>query len=77
MDHPTTRVLAVLELLQTRGSMSGAAMAENGWVSMDARCAGTFLLEEMGIPMTAERGRYGGYSLVAGFNLPPMMFTDD
>ena len=27
--------------------------------------------------MTAERGRHGYYSLVAGFKLPPMMFSDD
>src|SRR2546430_6136217 len=31
----------------------------------------------MGIPITAERGRYGGYALVPGFKLPPMMFNDD
>ena len=30
----------------------------------------------MGIPITAERGRHGAYSLVAGFKLPPMMFTE-
>jgi predicted DNA-binding transcriptional regulator YafY len=35
------------------------------------------VLEEIGIPITAERGRHGGYGLVAGFRLPPMMFTDD
>ncbi len=34
-------------------------------------------LEELGIPVTAERGRAGGYALIAGFKLPPMMFTED
>ena len=34
-------------------------------------------LEDMGVPVVAERGRDGGYSLVAGFKLPPMMFTDE
>jgi predicted DNA-binding transcriptional regulator YafY len=77
MYHPTTRVLAVLELLQTHGRMTGAAMAER--LAVDGRTLRRYigLLEEMGIPITAERGRYGGYSLVAGFKLPPMMFTDD
>ena len=28
MYHPTTRVLAILELLQARGEMSGAELAE-------------------------------------------------
>src|SRR6185437_15187267 len=31
---------------------------------------------ELGIPITTERGRHGAYMLVAGFKLPPMMFTD-
>jgi predicted DNA-binding transcriptional regulator YafY len=35
------------------------------------------MLEEMGIPITTEQGRYGGYRLVPGYKLPPMMFTDE
>ena len=34
-------------------------------------------LADLGIPVTAERGRYGGYRLAAGFKLPPLMLTDD
>jgi predicted DNA-binding transcriptional regulator YafY len=34
-------------------------------------------LAELGIPVTAERGRYGGYRLMPGYKLPPLMFTDD
>lgn len=77
MYHPTTRVLAVLELLQTHGRMSGADMA--GRLGVDGRTLRRYIaaLEEMGIPVTAERGRAGGYALIAGFKLPPMMFTDD
>lgn len=77
MYHPTTRVLAVLELLQTHGRMSGAEMSDR--LGVDARTLRRYIvtLEEIGIPITTERGRHGGYSLVAGFKLPPMMFTDD
>lgn len=77
MYHPTTRVLAVLELLQTHGRMSGADMARR--LEVDARTLRRYIvtLEEMGIPITTERGRHGGYALMAGFKLPPMMFTDD
>ncbi|HEY7885549.1 MAG TPA: YafY family protein, partial [Cellvibrionaceae bacterium] len=32
-------------------------------------------LESLGIPIATEPGRYGGYRLVAGFKLPPLMFT--
>jgi predicted DNA-binding transcriptional regulator YafY len=77
MDHPTTRVLAVLELLQAHGRMSGSELARR--LRVDPRTVRRYiaLLEEMGIPVTAERGRHGAYLLVAGFKLPPMMFSDD
>lgn len=76
-SHPTTRVLALLELLQTHGQISGAALSAK--LGVDGRTLRRYIvmLEKMGIPITAEMGRHGGYSLVAGFKLPPMMFTDD
>jgi len=76
MPHPTTRVLAVLELLQSRGRISGPELAQR--IDVDVRTLRRYiaLLEELGIPITTERGRYGAYMLVAGFKLPPMMFTD-
>jgi predicted DNA-binding transcriptional regulator YafY len=75
--QPTTRVLAVLELLQTHGRISGAEMATR--LGVDGRTLRRYIatLEEIGIPVTAERGRGGGYALIAGFKLPPMMFTED
>ncbi len=77
MAHPTTRVLAVLELLQSHGQISGAELARR--IAVDRRTLRRYIamLEEMGIPITTEQGRYGGYRLVAGFKLPPMMFTDE
>jgi predicted DNA-binding transcriptional regulator YafY len=77
MYHPTTRVLAVLELLQTHGRMSGADMAAR--LAVDGRTLRRYIvmLEQIGIPITSERGRHGGYALMPGFKLPPMMFTDD
>jgi predicted DNA-binding transcriptional regulator YafY len=76
MSHPTTRVLAVLELLQNHGLISGAELARR--VEVDGRTLRRYvaMLEEMGIPITTEQGRYGGYRLVPGFKLPPMMFSD-
>lgn len=77
MQRPTTRVLALLELLQAHGRMSGAALAAR--IGVDGRTLRRYIaiLEELGIPITAERGRHGGYLLVGGFKLPPMMFTND
>ena len=77
MSYPTTRVLAVLELLQSRGQIGGAELAER--LGVDRRTLRRYIatLEEMGIPITTEQGRYGGYRLVPGFKLPPMMFTEE
>jgi predicted DNA-binding transcriptional regulator YafY len=77
MALPTTRVLAVLDLLQSHGRMSGSELAER--VGVDVRTLRRYIvmLEELGIPITTERGRHGAYLLVAGFKLPPMMFNND
>jgi predicted DNA-binding transcriptional regulator YafY len=77
MERPTTRVLAVLELLQAHGRTGGPALAAR--IGVDGRTLRRYIaaLEEIGIPITTERGRYGGYSLAAGYKLPPMMFGND
>src|SRR5258706_13263257 len=77
MPHPTTRVLAVLELLQSRVQVSGAELARR--LEVDRRTLRRYItmLEEMGIPITTEQGRHGGYRLVPRFKLPPVMFTDE
>jgi len=77
MAKPTTRVLAVLELLQSQGLVSGTELARR--IEVDARTLRRYIsaLEEMGIPITTEQGRYGGYRLVPGYKLPPMMFSEE
>jgi predicted DNA-binding transcriptional regulator YafY len=35
------------------------------------------MLDEMGVPVYAERGPYGGFSLVRGYKLPPLVFTPE
>lgn len=77
MAGPTTRMLAVLELLQAHGQMGGAELAER--LSVDRRTIRRYImtLEDIGVPIVTEQGRYGGYRLMAGFKLPPMMFTDE
>ena len=77
MYYPTTRVLTVLELLQSHPAMTGAEIARR--LEVDVRTARRYIatLEELGIPVTADRGRYGGYRLTPGFKLPPLMLTED
>lgn len=75
MSKPTVRVLALLELLQSNGQLSGSELARR--LEVDGRTLRRYIvaLEELGIPISAERGRHGGYRLVAGFKLPPLMFS--
>ena len=77
MYHPTTRVLAVLSLLQTYGRMSGAELAQRLEVNIRTLRRYIVMLQDLGIPIEAERGRNGAYVLSAGFKLPPMMFTNE
>lgn len=75
--RPTARVLTLLELLQAHGRLTGAALAER--LEVDVRTVRTYVetLQDLGIPVVAERGRHGGYKLRPGFKLPPLIFTED
>jgi predicted DNA-binding transcriptional regulator YafY len=73
----TEKVLAMLELLQAQPGLTGPELARR--LDVDGRTvrryAGT--LADLGVPVQAERGRYGGYRLLPGYKLPPLMLTDD
>ncbi|MGH2517388.1 MAG: helix-turn-helix transcriptional regulator [Ktedonobacterales bacterium] len=77
MYYPTTRVLTVLELLQSRARMSGPDLAAR--LEVDVRTVRRYvtMLQSLGIPIEAGRGRYGAYRLRPGFKLPPLMLTED
>ena len=76
MYSPTTRLLTVLELLQSHNQMSGSELARR--LGVDTRTVRRYIvmLQDMGIPVEAERGPQGGYQLRRGYRLPPLMFTD-
>ncbi|MGN9807190.1 helix-turn-helix transcriptional regulator [Micromonospora sp. L32] len=77
MSHPAGRVLAMLELLQSHHRLTGVELADR--LRVDERTVRRYAatLVDLGIPVTAERGRYGGYRLRPGYKLPPLMLTDD
>jgi predicted DNA-binding transcriptional regulator YafY len=77
MYHPTTRVLAVLALLQAHGRMSGSELAQRLEVNTRTLRRYIIMLQDLGIPIEAQRGRNGAYVLSAGYKLPPMMFTNE
>lgn len=77
MSQSTSRVLALLELLQANPGLRGAELAQR--LGVDERTVRRYAatLAELGVPVEAARGRYGGYRLRPGFKLPPLMLTDD
>jgi predicted DNA-binding transcriptional regulator YafY len=76
-NRPTTRLLSMLELLQTRGRIGGPELARRLEVGERTVRRYAVMLQEMGVPVEGERGRYGAYSLKRGYKMPPMMFTDE
>lgn len=77
MYSPTTRLLAVLALLQTHQQMSGAELARR--LEVDVRTVRRYItsLQDMGVPVEGERGPHGAYYLGRGSKMPPLMFTNE
>lgn len=77
MYFPATRVLTILEMLQARQRLSGPELAERLEVNTRTVRRYITMLQDLGFPIEAERGRYGSYRLRPGFKLPPLMFTEE
>ena len=77
MPTPASRLLDVLELLQSRPVASGREIADH--LGVDRRTVRRYIdnLQELGIPVEGQRGVGGGYRLRPGYRLPPLMLTDD
>jgi predicted DNA-binding transcriptional regulator YafY len=77
MDKPIQRILAALELLQANATITGSELASR--IGVERRTVRRYVieLEKLGVPIRATRGRDGGYALMPGYKLPPMMFTND
>ena len=76
MYSPTTRLLTVLEMLQSHKQMSGPEIARR--LEIDVRTVRRYIvmLQDMGIPVQAERGPHGAYRLERGHRMPPLLFSD-
>ena len=74
---PVTRLLTLLDLLQSRPRISAAQAAER--LEVESRSVRRYIavLQDFGVPVEAVRGRYGGYRLRPGYKLPPLMWTDE
>lgn len=77
MTAPTSRLLTLLSLLQSRRDWPGSTLAERLEVSHRTVRRDIDRLREMGYRIRATRGPDGGYRLDAGTELPPLLFDDE
>ncbi len=75
MSNVATRLLSMVLMLQSKPHIKAAEFAAELRVSERTVHRYMAMLDEMGIPIYSERGPYGGFSLVRGYKLPPMLFT--
>jgi predicted DNA-binding transcriptional regulator YafY len=75
MSNVATRLLSLILLMQTRPTWKACELAKELDVSERTIHRYMSMLDEMGVPIYSERGPYGGFSLVRGYKLPPLIFS--
>lgn len=70
-----SRLTAILTRLQSKQLVTAAYLAEKHNVSIRTIYRDIRTLEKSGIPIITEEGR--GYSIMEGYHLPPVVFTED
>ncbi len=77
MTDTPARLLGLLSLLQTPREWPGSELAVRLGVSPRTIRRDIDRLRELGYPVEASRGVAGGYRLVAGTAMPPLVLDDD
>lgn len=77
MPHPASRLITLIFLLQRRPNQKVGDLAHSLGVSVRTVHRYFAALDEMGIPVTSERGPNGGFSLVQGYKMPPLIFSPE
>jgi predicted DNA-binding transcriptional regulator YafY len=77
MANTATRLITLIMLLQRQPNQTAAQLGRALDVSVRTVQRYITMLDEMGIPIYAERGPYGGYALVRGYKMPPLVFTPE
>jgi predicted DNA-binding transcriptional regulator YafY len=76
-EDPTSRALHLLSLLQTHRFWQAEELAERLEVTQRTVRRDVDRLRELGYPVDATTGRYGGYRLATGAHMPPLILDDD
>ncbi|MFF5129312.1 helix-turn-helix transcriptional regulator [Streptomyces syringium] len=74
---PAARLLQLLSLLQAPRDWTGGELAERLGVTPRTIRRDIDHLRELGYPVEAGQGNIGGYRLVAGTAMPPLLLDDD
>jgi len=69
-----SRLIAILLMLQTKKIVTSTEISEKFGISIRTVYRDIRALEQAGVPIYVEEGK--GYSLMEGFSLPPIMFTE-
>lgn len=77
MSGTPSRLLALLSLLQAPREWPGSELAERLHVSRRTIRRDVGRLRDLGYPVEAARGADGGYRLVAGTAMPPLLLDDE
>ncbi|MFP4343437.1 MAG: helix-turn-helix transcriptional regulator [Anaerolineales bacterium] len=77
MTNTAVRLISLIMLLQRRPNQKAAALAEALDVSVRTVHRYIGMLDELGIPVYSERGPHGGFSLVRGYRMPPLVLTPE
>ncbi|WP_307668194.1 YafY family protein [Streptomyces sp. V2I9] len=77
MTDTPARLLKLLSLLQTPREWPGGELAERLDVSPRTIRRDIDRLRDLGYPVEASRGSVGGYRLVAGAAMPPLLLDDE
>jgi len=77
MTDTPARLLGLLSLLQTPREWPGSELAERLGVSPRTIRRDIERLRDLGYPVEASRGVAGGYRLVAGTAMPPLVLDDE
>lgn len=75
--NTAARLITLIMLLQRRSNQKAAELAQELGVSRRTVHRYIAMLDEMGIPIYSERGPHGGFSLVRGYRMPPLVFTPE
>jgi predicted DNA-binding transcriptional regulator YafY len=75
MSNTATRLITLIFLLQNQPNQKASELAKKLGVSLRSVHRYFEMLDEMGIPVYSERGPYGGFSLVRGYKMPPLVLT--